>query len=100
MKAGVCSEHSVHDTGSEDAVTEIVAGDHVDVGDDDPGVVKLAQDGHGAPVDDQGDDVTPGEHGGEVVEDVLVVIPVLDKHQSLIPKQETSGGDDNDHNFV
>ena len=85
MKAGIGSKHPVHDTGSEDAVREMVAGDDVDVSDDNPRVVELAQDGHGASVDDQGDYVTPGKHGGEVVEDVLVVIPVLHKHQSLIP---------------
>ena len=100
VKTCVGSKDTVHYAGSEDTIAEMVAGDDVDVGDDNTSVMELAQDCHGASVDDQSDYVTPSKYRGEVVENVFVIIPVFYQHQSLIPKNETPKGDDYDHNFI
>ena len=73
------SKDSVHDAGPEETVTKVGGCDHVEIGDDDSEVVELALERHGGPVDSESYYVTPDEDGGEVVENVLVMVPVGNK---------------------
>ena len=63
VEASIGSKDTIHDTGSEDAVTKLRAGDDISIGNDNPRVMELAEDCHGATVDQQGNNVTPGKQG-------------------------------------
>ena len=73
------SKDSVHDASPEETVAEVCGGDDVEIGDNDSEVVKLALSSHGGPVNTESDYIAPDEEGGEVVEDVLVVVPICNK---------------------
>ena len=60
-------------------------------------MVKLALNCHDLPVDEEGNNVTPCEYGGEVVEDIFVMIPVVNIHKSFIPEEKGSATNDIDH---
>ena len=60
-------------------------------------MVKLALNCHDFPIDEECDNVTPGEDGWQVVEDIFVMIPVVNIHESLIPEEEGSATNYIDH---
>ena len=79
MEEGSGSKDSVHDASPEETVAEVDGGDDIEIGDNDSEVVKLALSSHGGPVDTESHYIAPDEEGGEVVEDVLVVVPICNK---------------------
>ena len=94
------SKDSVHDAGSEESVTKVAGGDDVQVGHNNSHMVKLTLNCHGGPVDCERHHVAPDKERGEVVENVLVMVPVGNIQKSLVPEQDTAESHDIHNDLV
>ena len=98
-EGGGC-EDPVHDAGSEESVPQGGGGDHVKVGSHHTEVVKLAEEGHGGSGEKESHNVAPDKERGEIVENILEMVPVLNEQESLIPEKKTAESHDVYNNFI
>ena len=92
-EGGGC-EDPVHDAGSEESLPEAGGRHHVKVGGHHSEVVQLAEECHGGSGQNQSHNVAPDKERGEIVEDILEMVPVFNEQKSLIPEKETAESDD------
>ena len=92
-EGGGC-EDPVHDAGSEESLPEAGRRHHVKVGGHHSEVVELAEECHGGSGQNQSHNVAPDKERGEIVEDILEMVPVFNEQKSLIPEKETAESDD------
>ena len=100
MEEGGCCEDPVHDAGSEESLPEVGGGHHVEVGGHHAEVVKLAEESHGGSGEEESNSVAPNKERGEIVENILELVPVLNEQDSLIPEKEAAESDDIYNNFI
>ena len=100
MEEGGGCEDPVHDAGPEESLPEVGGGDHVKVGRHHAQVVELAEQCHGGSGQEESHHVAPNKERGEIVENILEIVPVLNEQESLIPEKETAESDDIYDNFI